>query len=219
MANTDIFPDAAGNYQQWINGAGSVPGNVQTNDGDTTRRQLASGNTGIDTFTLDDLPTDAEIINTVIARALLKRQGAGSGNFRNYIRENATDAFSGTFTVSTVYVTYSNTFATAPDASAWTPTSVNAMEGGYQRSSSGAAEVRCTQTFVNVDYEQAGSSFITFFSMLSPLIGGALTYAQFAQAMRLITLHHRNRIRWRADEMKAMWEAYRAWGHRAYLFV
>lgn len=217
MASTDILPLTAGTYSEnWTN-TGSFPNNVRTDDGNSTRRNIAGGNAGRDTHNYDSLPTAAVAINEVIVRAKINRQSAGSGNWRLYQRYSGTDENgSSDFTVTTSYVEYSRTLASAADASAWTPAIVDASEFGYQRRTSGAADCRCTYSRVSVDYVEGGEHLITFLhSFLPPLVGAALTAGLLARALTLVD----PRVRRTDEEVRECLRIFREWKQPAFVFL
>jgi hypothetical protein len=219
MPTTDLFPDATGNYAQWTVGAGSRPTCVQTNDGNTSRIDALAGSTPMDSYSCDDLPASAALVNTVIIRSYTRREGAGAGNSNHFTRLGGVDQAEPAFAHALSYTLRSDTVATPPGGGSWDVADVNGLEAGINHGSSGASDVRCTQIFLNVDYTDAGFGFITFFEILLPLIGGQLSFQEFVGALQLITLRHRNRPRWKRHEILKMWDEYKAWSRPSYLLL
>jgi len=120
--NTDFTPLASTNISQ-VDESG-------TPDGDTTYN---SSNTALDT---DTFGVDNLTFGTTIKGVSVKTYGRtdGSNTFQNVVRSSSVEANSATFTLTTSYDTYRHVQTLDPGAGtpAWTATTVNAMEIGYE---------------------------------------------------------------------------------------
>ena len=210
MPSINLYPTAAGFHTAWVNGAGSIPTNVQTNDGHTSYVKLAGADSGKETYQVDDMPGDAVSVTSVTAHAVLIRQGAGGGNLKHIVRYNGVDLLSSNFSITAAWVDYSWLVPTAPGGGGWTPTIVNATEFGQQRYN-GADEVRCTQCYAVVVYVAGGETFITFYQYLLPLLGTALSYAQFRAAAMIAAAARA--MRFDEGEVERLWRVHMAWRH------
>ena len=211
---TNLLPAAQGNYSDWSNGAGSVPGNVQTNDGNTSYRSLAGSTTGNDTYTLDNLPAGAARVTAVVGHTVVQRQGAGGGTMKVRIRESATDADGTGYSPAASYADETETFATRPGGGPWTVAAINATEIGPIRTASGAAEVRCTQAFLAVTWTP-GAAFVLF----SVGIPAALQVFPFLEdfqghAQAWLRSHPQHHVP--AEDIPWWWNRHREYAYPAY---
>ncbi len=156
-----LTPSAVGFYDTGVLGAGaSKTAAVQTNDGDTSYMSYAAANK-VETFVMQQTPLNpyAIVISSYVASYVEKYVGASlNATFKHRARYNSTDSdvqwwtsTSGSLTSNT-YTTDSDTLATAPDGSAWTPTSANNTQLGSNMNAYTSGEVRVTQIFATVTF-------------------------------------------------------------------
>lgn len=131
-----LFPDGAGDDTDWTPSAGSNFQNVDevTFDGDTTYNSSNTA-TNLDLFTADDLAIISGTVYGVAVDNLARVTEAGPLSFINKVKSALVEGTGGTQTVSAIneYFTACHIFEQDPDAvAAWTPTTVNAMQIGYE---------------------------------------------------------------------------------------
>lgn len=175
MPLSTLLPDAQGTDTGGANGAGTVPTNVNTDDGDTTYREVQTSGTQF-TCTVDNLPAEAQVITDVTVKTKVRWDGAGSqGSYFIRIRDASSAVNDGSSkSPSTSYVLDTATFANAYDGAGWTVAKVNSLEigiavnGGY-----GAGRGRLTYMYADVTY-LTGGDFAIFVASLGPVVALSL---------------------------------------------
>ena len=173
MAEITLLPSATGSTHAYINGAGTPPTNVQTNDGDISYRRTQDGDNTIDLFAMDDLPSAAANINTVTHGVYSDGSATITYRIRHYY--NGTGANSGDVTSGNgSYVLRTWAPTTDPEGNSWSVPVVNGMEVGYRRVTPPAANHKVTQVYSTVEYTSGGGGMITaFLQWLPPLFAVA----------------------------------------------
>lgn len=152
MTTIILLPTAAGNYQQFTNGAGTVPTNVQTADGNTSFRTTTTDGQK-DTFPVDDMPGNIASVSQADA-SISAATTSGTMTGRNMMRSSVpTDRFGANKTITTTYSEHNEVWATDADSSAWDETKINAHEFGYESVSGSASAMRVSRVMVTVTYE------------------------------------------------------------------
>jgi hypothetical protein len=128
-----LLPDGAGNYAQFdgVNTGTHVAAvdEAGLHDGDTTYIYSPTVD-DIDTFTCANLSTSPATVLGVQACVVARKDDASSRSVATVIRHNSTDAFGTGTSLGDTYVHLLTMHETAPDASAWDATKVNACEVG-----------------------------------------------------------------------------------------
>lgn len=130
-----LLPDGAGNYTQFTpTGSANNWENVDEVPPDDDTSYNASDTVGHkDSFTFSDLSALDATIYGVQTNLIARKDDAGERSVRALIRSSSTDATGSTQTVGDTYSDKLDIFETDPVAtSAWTESSVNATEFGYE---------------------------------------------------------------------------------------
>ncbi len=131
-----LFPDGAGADTDWTPSAGSNFQNVDevTFDSDTTYNSAATA-TNLDLFTTDDLAMIAGTVYGVAIDNLARVTEAGEKTLICKVKSSITEGTGSNAPLvnTSVYDMVSHLFEQDPNAAAaWTPTTVNAMQIGYE---------------------------------------------------------------------------------------
>lgn len=131
-----LFPDGAGDDTDWTPSAGSNFQNVDevVFDSDTTYNS-ANTSTNLDLFTVDDLAVITGTVYGVAIDNIVRVTEPGAVSFFNKVKSATTEGTGDTVGIGNidVYSLESHIFEQDPNAAAaWTPTTVNAMQIGYE---------------------------------------------------------------------------------------
>jgi hypothetical protein len=128
-----LFPTGAGNSAQWDPSAGSnwdCVEEVPYSDADYVSTNVADE---VDTHALSNLPAEAAVIKCVQMTVRARREGAGLINIAPAVRTTGGDAYGADLLLQSSFTPHSNIWELNPGtASPWTPSEVDAMEGGYK---------------------------------------------------------------------------------------
>lgn len=171
---TWIYPDAAGVTQQYVNGAGTVPTNVQTNDGDSSYRSTTT-DLKIDLFSMDDLPEGAE--TTDYYRGYVVSRGVGSNivhRVRLYTSGSSVESGNRT-ALNGSWTTTSYPFVNDAAGNPWTVSTVNVSQLGYRRTQSSGPGHRVTQVKAYVRFKFGAGMLMNFgWKLIPPLLASGL---------------------------------------------
>jgi hypothetical protein len=193
MPTTRLLPAAAGTDQAWSNGAGTVPTNVSTDDGDTTYRTTASASSVPDTFFADALPVQATIVNTVDAAVKGRRSAGGTTRMNARWRLGGT-ALNGAIQIDSASYTLATEVAVArPGGGAWVKTDFPGggagAECGYITTNTGVADtMRSTWAYFDVAWTPAAGGFFYLLGCwLPPLLAVANHGLSLAEIDRFLS--------------------------------
>jgi hypothetical protein len=152
-----LLPNAAGNYQTWVIGAGSGSNYQVVNGrppvGDTSYLDSTTiGNAETEGMTDSGTAGITGIVNSVMAIATVRRSGASAGSAKVRFRSGTTDTDALAYAVTATYILIGRIFDVDPNTSAsWIVGSIDSVEAGMVQESS-TVTTRMTFTAVFVDY-------------------------------------------------------------------
>jgi hypothetical protein len=155
-----MLPDGAGNYTAFTGTYADV--DDVPHDSDTS--YLTSSTSGdAETVTLESAATAgvSGTINSVKAVAIVRDEG-GASAIQLRLRSGSTDSDTTNNDPGSSYTARCNVFDTDPaDSSAWTTAKLDALEVGVENNANVA--IRCTASYVMVDFTPAGGSTMPVF--------------------------------------------------------
>lgn len=128
-----IFPNGAGNSTQFTPSAGSNFQNVdETTPNDDTDYNHSATAGHIDLFTMGDISPTSGTIKAVMVWMYARKDDGGSRTIRSVVRSGGTNAVGTTVSVGSSYAYYQGLHELDPAAAAWTISTVNSIEAGYE---------------------------------------------------------------------------------------
>lgn len=180
MPTTRLLPAAAGTDAAWSNGVGTVPTNVQTDDGDTTYRTQSSAVSVADTFQVDALPAgEADTVTNVDAAAKARRSAGGTTRINVRWRNGGSGSDGATQIDSASYTLVTETAVARPGGGSWVPSDFDGGAGaecGYVTTNTGVGDTtRATWCYFDVTwtYFPSGGFVWLLSSWLPPLLAVA----------------------------------------------
>ncbi len=154
-ATVTIRPDSQGYYSGWSN-TGCTSGSewqcVDEAPANTSDYLYTSSGTTRETFGFQDTGLSSETINSVTLYYYAKRYASNRYKFQPLIRSGTTNYAGSTFSTTSSYEYYSQTYTTNPaTGSAWTASEVNNLQAGMVSNNSNPGAY-VAQVYAVVDY-------------------------------------------------------------------
>jgi len=188
MPAFQINPTAEGFYTGWTN-AGGATKVISVTDAVDGNYIHDAGGIAYQTFVLEDLPTEAVAIEgDVVGFERSRTAGTPDDPIRIRLRYSGTDADSTNISNTTSFTDYTKNFGTAPGAVPWTPTILNATEGGVVTLAAAFAQQnRCTRFYLYGNYTPAGGGFaFLVVGLVGGLLGASLMLADMPGIARAV---------------------------------
>jgi len=127
-----------------------------THDSDNTYVYTSDTDMRYDTYGLPDHTSETEAIHSVIQTVVIRTVGGSYGDYNYIITDGINDQIAGTYSkFRDGWGTFTHTWSTAPDGTSWDWTDIDNLQIGIGMRRGTATLVRCTQTFVTIQYQTA----------------------------------------------------------------
>lgn len=217
---------AEGANTGWTLAAGASKTVAVSDTSDAT--YLTQSPTGVpsrQSFTMQDLPSDAEAVTAPVTCNCRGKDVTGTvdrcySHWR-YSGANYEDATGWNF--STTIADYTRDWSTGPGGAAWTPAMLNACEMGFARLAGTNFTMAVYKYNVTGNYEQPGATFISIWQVVLPLLGAGLGLVHMRGIAREMARRHQPdggaRVWFRPDEYAEALRVYREWRRPAFAFL